>query len=93
MELRLSTDVARAERIASERVQLVSRIFMDAYVAEVAGTWAEVAEPLHRQRLLKMKLFYKALYEINYEAEFRPTWGGVPLKGALALMSEVETAI
>ena len=92
VEQRLSTDVARAERIASEGVQLVSRVFMDAYSAEVAGTWAEVADPLHRERLLRMKLLAKALYEINYEAEFRPTRLGVPLKGALALMTEVETA-
>lgn len=26
-------------------------------------------------------------------AEFRPSWVGVPLKAALALMSEMETAI
>ncbi len=93
VEQRLSTDVARAERIALDGVQLVSTIFMDAYAAQVAGTWAEVPEPSDRKRLLTIKLLSKALYEINYEAEFRPTWLGVPLKSVLALMNEVEPAI
>ena len=39
-----------------------------------------------------MKLLAKALYEINYEAQFRPSWVSVPLKGALALISEMEMA-
>lgn len=66
---------------------------MDAYAAEVAGTGAEVVSPIDRKRLLTIKLLSKALYEINYEAEFRPTWIGVPLKSALALMNEAETTI
>ncbi len=92
VEQRLSTDVVRAERIALEGVGLVSKVFMDAYAAEVAGTFAEVADPETRMKLLRMKLLSKALYEINYEAEFRPTWVSVPLKGALALLKEMELA-
>ncbi len=92
VEQRLSTDVVRAERIASEGVQLVSKVFMDAYAAEVAGTRAEVVDIDSRQRLLRMKLLAKALYEINYEAQFRPSWVSVPLKGALALLNEMEMA-
>ena len=92
VEQRLSTDVVRAERIASEGVQLVSKVFMDAYAAEVAGTRAEVVDTESRQRLLRMKLLAKALYEINYEAQFRPSWVSVPLKGALALLNEMEMA-
>lgn len=92
VEQRLSTDPARAERIAAEGVALVSRVFLDAYAAEVAGTLAEVADEESGQRLLRMKLLAKALYEINYEAEFRPSWLSVPLKGALALLSEMESA-
>ena len=92
VEQRLSTDAVRAERIALAGVELVSKVFMDGYGAEVAGTFAEAADPETRTRLLRMKLLSKALYEINYEAEFRPTWVSVPLKGALALLNEMELA-
>ena len=92
VEQRLSTDAVRAERIALAGVELVSKVFMDAYGAEVAGTSAEAADPETRTRLLRMKLLSKALYEINCEVEFRPTWVSVPLKGALALLNEMELA-
>jgi maltose alpha-D-glucosyltransferase/alpha-amylase len=92
IEQRLSTDVVRAERIAGEGVKLVSRLFMDAYRAEVAGTLADVADDESRQRLLQIKLLAKALYEVNYEAEFRPARLNIPLKGVLGLVSEMEIA-
>lgn len=90
VEQRLSTDPSRAERIAAEGVRLVSDVFMKAYAAEVGGSPAEVADAESFDRLLRIKLLAKALYEINYEAEFRPAWISVPIKGALALLSEME---
>ncbi|MFN3890806.1 MAG: maltose alpha-D-glucosyltransferase [Beijerinckiaceae bacterium] len=90
VEQRLSTDAARAERIAAEGVRLVSDVFMEEYAAEVAGTLAEVADAGTFERLLRLKLLSKALYEINYEAEFRPAWVSVPLKGAMSQLNEME---
>jgi maltose alpha-D-glucosyltransferase/alpha-amylase len=40
-----------------------------------------------------MKLLTKALYEINYEAEFRPTWVNAPVKGVLSLLNEMDMAL
>lgn len=65
---------------------------MGAHGAEVAGSSAEVADPESRMRLLRMKLLSKALYEITYEAAFRPTWVDTPFKGALVLLNEMELA-
>ncbi len=39
-----------------------------------------------------MKLLSKALCEISYQAEFRPAWVSVPLRGALSLLNEMELA-
>ena len=60
--------------------------------AEVAGSPAEVPDERTFQQLLRMKLLTKALYEINYEAEFRPTWVNVPVKGVLSLLNEMDMA-
>lgn len=74
VEQRPSTDASRAGRIA----------------AEATGTLAKVADEGSRSRLLRTELLSKALYEINCEAEFRPTWVSGPVKGALALIDEME---
>ena len=41
-------------------------------------------------RLLRLKLLAKALYEINYEAEFRPTWIGAPVWGVLSILDTMD---
>ncbi|MBX9761275.1 MAG: hypothetical protein K2Y29_21030, partial [Beijerinckiaceae bacterium] len=65
-------------------------VFMEAYGEEVEGSAAEVADERSFEQLLRMKLLTKALYEINYEAEFRPAWVSVPVKGVLALLNEMD---
>jgi len=92
IEQRLSTDTARAERLALEGVRLVSRVFMEAYNANIAGSPAEIADEATRARLLSLKLLSKALYEINYEAEFRPGWIGVPVQGVLSILDETSSS-
>ncbi|MDB5570197.1 MAG: trehalose synthase [Hyphomicrobiales bacterium] len=86
IEQRVLTDPARAERLASEGVALVSDAFLASYREHVAGTPADVADDASRTALLQLKLLAKGLYEINYEAEFRPAWIGVPINGVLSLL-------
>ena len=60
-------------------------------------TWA-VAEldielkrpPAMRERLLRLYLLTKALYEIGYEANSRPAWIRIPVRGVLALLDKAE---
>lgn len=72
VERRLSTDRQRAERIAAEGVAFVSNAFLEAYDREVISTRAHIGDNETRARLLQLRLLSRALYEINYEAEFRP---------------------
>jgi maltose alpha-D-glucosyltransferase/alpha-amylase len=41
-----------------------------------------------RRALLLLHLIDKALYEINYEADYRPDWIETPVRGVLAILDE-----
>jgi maltose alpha-D-glucosyltransferase/alpha-amylase len=41
-----------------------------------------------QRRLLRLNLFAKVLYEVNYEAGNRPDWIDIPLRGVLGLLSD-----
>lgn len=59
-----------------------------AAVAERAAFWPASEE--ERSLLLDAHLIEKALYELSYELNNRPTWVGVPLRGILQLVGSRE---
>lgn len=88
IEQRLLTDPLRAESMSSSAAQFVSMAFLDAYDSQIAGSRAEIIDPDAKRRLLGLKLLQKALYEIRYEAEFRPTWINLPICGVLNILDQ-----
>lgn len=89
IEQRLLTDSGRAQAMSAAGYNFVSAAFLQAYDAHVAGTPAEIIDPDARRRLLGLKLLTKALYEIRYEAEFRPGWIGLPVHGVLDFLNRM----
>jgi maltose alpha-D-glucosyltransferase / alpha-amylase len=67
---------------------LAEAAFLDAYQEAARGSpvWVENAES--RQRLLRLHLLSKALYEIDYEANNRPDWIETPVRGVLSILDE-----
>jgi maltose alpha-D-glucosyltransferase / alpha-amylase len=61
--------------------QLVQATFLETYREAIAGCSCYPAEPAEADRLLKLFLLDKLLYEIRYEAANRPTWLRIPLSG------------
>ncbi len=90
IEQRVLTDRERAERLASEGIALVSAAYLTSYLEHVAGSPADVPDERSRSTLLQLKLLAKAFYEINYEAEFRPSWISVPINGVLSLLNSMR---
>ncbi len=64
----------------------VSTEFLRAYQSTViAANQSLLPEPHQAQFLLNGYLLEKALYELLYELDNRPTWVRIPLAGILAL--------
>jgi maltose alpha-D-glucosyltransferase/alpha-amylase len=60
--------------------------FLDAWLAATIGAVFRDPDPANEQALLHAFLLEKALYEVRYEVNNRPTWLGIPLRGVLALL-------
>ena len=63
----------------------VSTEFLDAWRITIATNPHLIPQPRQAQRLLEAYLLEKALYELLYELNNRPTWVRIPLAGILAL--------
>ncbi len=62
------------------------RAFLEAWFAATHGAVFRDPDPVAERSLLDTFLLEKALYEIRYEVNNRPTWLAIPLRGALALL-------
>ena len=66
--------------------QQAQRTFLNAWLAATRGAVFRDPDPTTERTLLDAFLLEKALYEIRYEVNNRPTWLAIPLRGALALL-------
>jgi maltose alpha-D-glucosyltransferase/alpha-amylase len=90
MPERPAASVPRTARDTSRWLKAAQDIFIEAYLRNAP---AEILGGVEgRQRLLPLYLLAKALYEVNYELDNRPTWVGIPLRGLLAILDDVGAA-
>jgi len=64
----------------------VSTEFLNAYRQAIAADPKLLPAPEQAQSVLDSCLLEKALYELLYELNNRPTWVRIPLAGILALL-------
>lgn len=64
--------------------------FLAAYREHMTDSRLWPADEKGADRLLNLFLLEKAFYEIEYEIAYRPDWLGVPLSGALRILSAAE---
>jgi trehalose synthase-fused probable maltokinase len=65
---------------------LASR-FLAEYLKRSGGAPYLPANPDELHDLLKLHLLEKAIYELNYELNNRPTWVGIPVEGIAGLLA------
>lgn len=63
-----------------------SAMFLRSYLERVKGAELVPSDPSQLASLLRVYVLEKALYEVGYEANHRPEWIDVPLRGVLALL-------
>ncbi len=83
-------DEQQLQRAADRWYKLIKDTYLEEYLA-VFGT----PHPLFKDNneinyLLLFHLLEKAVYEIGYEVNYRPTWVKIPLKGIAEVLAEVE---
>jgi maltose alpha-D-glucosyltransferase/alpha-amylase len=79
---------ARAHAAALAWKQLATQLFLDAYAEAAQGSPIWISDEATRNRLLRLHLIGKALYEINYEAANRPDWIEIPVRGVLSILDD-----
>jgi maltose alpha-D-glucosyltransferase/alpha-amylase len=70
----------------------MSNFFIKAYLETVKGSAFIPKEKEDLETLLTTFLLEKAIYELNYELNNRPTWITIPLNGIKALMHKTDVA-
>jgi maltose alpha-D-glucosyltransferase/alpha-amylase len=61
--------------------QRVSSVFLQSYVGTVRDASIVPDDPEEFERMLKIFLLDKAVYELGYELNNRPEWAVIPMKG------------
>jgi maltose alpha-D-glucosyltransferase/alpha-amylase len=87
---RLVEGSSRANAIAASWRRMASDAFLIAYEDAARGSPVWIDDQATRQRLLRLHLFGKAFYEINYEADNRPDWIDIPVQGVISLLEEKD---
>jgi maltose alpha-D-glucosyltransferase/alpha-amylase len=84
-------DVPRLQPWARLWYETVASTFLGAYLDGVAGSGLLPDDEAQLVTLLDASLLQKALYEVAYELNNRPSWTSIPLQGILELASPAES--
>ncbi|MBI2392169.1 MAG: putative maltokinase [Deltaproteobacteria bacterium] len=84
--LRAAREPERARPWIDAWRRAVSDAFVAAWREGVAGSPAAPADDRDSRALLDLFLIEKAVYEVGYELDHRPTWVSIPIEGLLSLL-------
>ncbi|MEO8506645.1 MAG: alpha-amylase, partial [Betaproteobacteria bacterium] len=76
---------ALRERLGAQWLHETRLAFLEGY-DEAATASGQAGATAERSGLLDLFLMEKAMYELNYEAENRPDWVRIPLRGIIELL-------
>jgi maltose alpha-D-glucosyltransferase/alpha-amylase len=88
MTSRFAESAARATAATASWRQLAETAFLTSYEEAARGSPVWLDDEGARQRLLRLHLLAKALYEIDYEANNRPDWIETPVRGVLSILEQ-----
>lgn len=83
-------ETAVLERAADRWYKLIKDTYLEEYLAVFGSPHPLFKDNNEINYLLLFHLLEKAIYEIGYEVNYRPTWVKIPLKGIAEVLAEVE---
>jgi maltose alpha-D-glucosyltransferase/alpha-amylase len=83
-------DIAKLLPYVEQWYHYMSGFFMKSYLETVKDSLVIPQKKEDLEVLLETFLLQKAVYELNYELNNRPTWVTVPLRGIKAIMQSAE---
>ncbi|WP_267428383.1 maltose alpha-D-glucosyltransferase [Methylobacterium sp. GC_Met_2] len=86
LTVRFADSEDRARNAATAWRGMIEAAFLAGYEAAIVDSRAAVTDPDTRDRLLRLCLLTKALYEVDYEANNRPDWIEIPARGVLTIL-------
>ncbi len=85
-----STDPVVLQRAADRWYKLIKDTYLEEYLSVFGSPHPLFKDSNEINYLLLFHLLEKAVYEIGYEVNYRPTWVKIPLKGIAEVLAEVE---
>lgn len=86
-------DVSKLLPFVEQWYHYMSGFFMKAYLETVDDSPIIPPQKGDLEILLKTFLLQKAIYELNYEVNNRPSWVMVPLRGIRAILDKTEAGV
>jgi maltokinase len=78
------------QRAADRWYKLIKDTYLEEYLAVFGSPHPLFKDNNEINYLLLFHLLEKAIYEIGYEVNYRPSWVKIPLKGIAEVLAEVE---
>jgi maltose alpha-D-glucosyltransferase/alpha-amylase len=85
----LDLSVEKIESAVSNWYQEVTQAYMNSYWQSMEGALVFGVEQSELQFLLQFHLLEKAVYELGYELNARPSWVKIPLRGIQEVMKNI----
>jgi maltose alpha-D-glucosyltransferase/alpha-amylase len=83
-------DTVVLQRAADRWYKLIKDTYLEEYLSMFGSPHPLFKDPNEVNYLLLFHLLEKAIYELGYEVNYRPTWVKIPLKGIVEVINEIE---
>lgn len=83
-------DAAILQRAADRWYKLIKDTYLEEYLSMFGSPHPLFKDLNEVNYLLLFHLLEKAIYELGYEVNYRPTWVKIPLKGIVEVINEIE---
>ncbi|GAB3502598.1 putative maltokinase [Emticicia fontis] len=78
------------QRAADRWYKLIKDTYLEEYLSMFGSPHPLFKDANEVNYLLLFHLLEKAIYELGYEVNYRPTWVKIPLKGIVEVINEIE---
>ena len=90
LQKKITGEYHQLEHWAKLWTYYISKTYLNAYLEIIGSSSLIPKETSEIEKLLRIYLLEKSIYEIGYEIDNRPDWLAIPLKGILYEMGAIN---